>query len=77
MTGPVEEGAKVAGGFIDSFKTQPLSLALVIMNLALIGMMYYILVAVKETRATDTANIYRSQGEILQLMAKCREEHQP
>lgn len=71
MTGPIENGAKVIGGIVDSFRQQPLSLALVIMNLALIGMIYYILVAVKEQRTADMAALYRNQGEILQLMTKC------
>jgi len=39
--GPVEEVGKAAGSFMDIMKSQPLSLALVIMNFALLGYMFY------------------------------------
>ena len=36
MAGPVEEGAKVAGSVVEGLKSQPLSLALVVMNVVFI-----------------------------------------
>jgi len=35
--GPVEEGAKVATGVIDALKGEPISLALIVMNVIFIG----------------------------------------
>ena len=37
MAGPVEEGAKVASGVVDSLKGQPLVLALVLFNALFMG----------------------------------------
>jgi hypothetical protein len=34
--GPVEEGAKVASGIVEGLRTQPLSLALIVMNLVFV-----------------------------------------
>ena len=36
--GAIEEGAKVAGGVVEGLKQQPLSLALIVLNLAFIGL---------------------------------------
>jgi hypothetical protein len=36
VAGPVEEGAKVAGSVVEGLKSQPLSLALVVMNVVFI-----------------------------------------
>jgi len=43
MNGPVEEGAKVAHGIIDGLKSQPLSLALIVMNLIFVGFAWLVL----------------------------------
>jgi hypothetical protein len=40
--GPVEEGAKVATSAIEGLKASPLSLALILMNLAFIGFATYL-----------------------------------
>lgn len=41
MNGPAE----VASGVVDSLKTQPLMLAMVVINLALVGLLYYVAIA--------------------------------
>ena len=35
--GPIEEGAKVAHGVVEGLKQQPLSLALIVINLVFVG----------------------------------------
>ena len=36
MTGPIEEGAKVATSVVEGLKSQPLSLALIVVNLVFV-----------------------------------------
>ncbi len=42
MAGPAEEVGKAASTFMESIKSQPLALALVVMNLGLLGLIYYV-----------------------------------
>jgi hypothetical protein len=35
--GPVEEGAKVASGVVDALRSEPISLALIVMNIIFVG----------------------------------------
>jgi len=39
--GPVEETGKVAIGVVDALKTQPVTLAMVIFNIILLGVVYF------------------------------------
>ena len=50
-----EEGGKVATTFIDTMKSQPLALALVVVNLLFLGAGIYILRDVAERTASNTA----------------------
>ena len=69
--GPVEEVGKVATGIVSALASQPLALALVIMNLCLLGLFYLIM------DRTDRHNLAREeaarleQKEIRELMSKC------
>jgi len=69
--GAVEEVGKVAGGIVGALAQQPLALALVIMNLCLLGLFYLIM------DRTDSHNLAREeaarveQKEIREMMAKC------
>ena len=65
--GPAEEVGKVATGFVDAMKGQPLALALAVMNLALLGIVFYIAHAAHENHATDL----QAQRELSQLLARC------
>jgi hypothetical protein len=58
MTGPVEEGAKLAGGFMDVLRGQPLSLALVVMNIALLVVFWVILNTVADQRKREVEMMY-------------------
>jgi hypothetical protein len=65
--GPVQ----VAGGLIDALKGQPLSLALVVMNLGLLGFLYYESVQAHAERKTETELLYENRREMAQLLFQC------
>jgi hypothetical protein len=71
MGGAVEEGAKLAGGFMDALKREPLSLALVAMNLSLLGFFWLILNAVAAQREREVNLLYEDKKEVRELIAKC------
>jgi len=69
--GAVEEGAKLAGGFMDSLKREPLSLALVVMNLCLLLFFYVLLTRVADQREREVNLLYEDKKEVRELLAKC------
>ena len=72
MSGPVEEVGKAAGGFIEALKREPLSLALVVMNLALLVMFYVILMGLTKQRASEITQLHQEQKEVRELLARCQ-----
>jgi hypothetical protein len=71
MAGAVEEAGKAAGSFIDALKREPLSLALVLMNLSLLGFFWLILNAVAAQREREIKLLYEDKKEVRELIAKC------
>ena len=71
MTGVTEGGVQVAKGFMDSLKDQPLSLALVVMNFALIGYVYYESREFNRLRETNVRLFVEQQGKVNELLSKC------
>lgn len=71
MGGAVEEGAKLAGGFLDALKREPLSLALVVMNLSLLAFCYVILIRVADQRKEEVGLLYDDKKQVRELLAKC------
>lgn len=69
--GAVEEGAKAAGTFLDIMRSQPLSLALVVMNLALIGFLYYEHANINNERKGELDLLYQNRQEVALLLAQC------
>lgn len=66
-----EEVAKQVGGFMDIMKSQPLSLALVVMNFALVAFLFYSNSQVLEQRAVALNQIVTWQKATDNLMASC------
>lgn len=64
MGGPQEEAGKAVNSFIDALRAQPLSLALVVMNFALLGYLFW---SGKETLGMA----YKSQIDMHSLLVKC------
>ena len=71
MAGPIEEGAKAATSFIDALKAQPLSLALVVMNIGLLGFLYYSGIVAHNERKTEMQMLYENRREMAQLLYQC------
>ena len=71
MAGAIEESAKLAGGFLDALKREPLSLSLVVMNLALLGAGYLLLTTVAAQREREVNLMYADKREVRELLAKC------
>lgn len=69
--GPVEEVGKVAGGFMEAMKSQPLALALVVMNLSLLALFFWIGKTVAATREREIGLLYTDQKEIRELLSRC------
>ena len=69
--GPVEEVSKVASGFMEIMKAQPLALCLVIMNLCLLGLFYLIMDRTSTTNREREAAIRADQKEIREMLSKC------
>lgn len=69
--GPVEEAGKAVGSFMDIMRAQPLSLALVIMNIALLIFFYLIIDRVGKQREREITQLHQEQKEVRDLLAKC------
>lgn len=69
--GIVGEAGKAAGSFIDALKREPLSLALVVMNLALLLFFYVLLTAVAAQREREIGLLYADKKDVRELLAKC------
>lgn len=69
--GAVEEGAKVAGGFIEAMKSQPLALALALCNLTLLALFFYIAHWSGSNRAMEFKALLESNKEVQKLLYNC------
>jgi hypothetical protein len=65
------EAGETARSFIDALKEQPLSLALVLMNLALIGYLYYESIEINKQRTSEQTLLYQNRREVALLLARC------
>ena len=62
--GFTEEASKAVGGFFDIMRTQPLALALVVMNFALLAYIFW-------TGGNAMEQVYKANAESQKLLAKC------
>ena len=69
--GPVDSAEHVATSFIAQFAREPLSLALVLMNIALLAFFYVLLTAVAAQRASEVALLYADHKEVRDLLSRC------
>lgn len=67
----VGEVGKAAGGLVDALKTQPLVLALVVMNFALIGFVYYQNASFTSQRQENVRLFLDVQKEVQKLLSQC------
>jgi len=66
--GAIEEGTK---GFFAALKDQPLSLALVVMNLCLLGYLYYAGIVAHDERKTEMQLLYQNRESMAKLLYEC------
>ena len=71
--GPIEEGAKVASGVIEGLKHQPLSLALIVLNLVFVGFVAWL---ASEFNARTTHQYDVKDQLIARLIDKCGNSQQ-
>jgi len=69
--GAVEEGGKVATGIIETFKSQPMMLALVLINLALLALLYWTAEKQSSLRSHDVEIMSEQQHKALELLSRC------
>jgi hypothetical protein len=69
--GAAESAEHVASGFIEALKREPLSLALVLMNLALLVFFWVLLSTVAAQREREVNLLYADHKEVRDLLAKC------
>jgi hypothetical protein len=66
--GVVEEGVKAAGGvatgIVDSMRSQPLAIAMVLMNLALLTFLFYYLSRITARTETTVASLFQAQDKL-------------
>lgn len=69
--GPLEEGAKVASGFVEAMRGNPLALALVMCNLTLLALFFYVTSYAGDNRAKEFSSIMEMQREVQKLLYNC------
>ncbi len=62
--GPVEEAGKVASGFMDAMKSQPLALAMTVTNFLLLGLFWYTIERV-------SSRGHEREVTLMQELSKC------
>ena len=62
---------QIAGSVVEALKSQPLSLALVIMNIGLLGYLYYEGVQGHQARTRELELMYENQRAMQQLLYQC------
>jgi hypothetical protein len=73
VAGITEEVGKVATSVAESMKTQPLALAMVIMNVGLLLMFWLVMDKVSAARERDMTALYAEQKEVRGLLSNCVE----
>lgn len=71
MAGLTEEGARVATGIIDSLKTQPATLAMIVISFGLLGYTFYEGHYFNTARQEMLKQFLEQQRETQQLLARC------
>lgn len=67
----IEGGVKIATGFMDVFRQQPLALALCILSFALIGLLYLQGTSFTQQRRENVALFVQVQTEVQKLLSQC------
>jgi hypothetical protein len=71
MTGAIEEVGKAADTFMSALKHEPISLALVVMNVCLLLFFYVMITTIAKHRSREMDLLYADKKETAELLAKC------
>jgi hypothetical protein len=66
------EAGETARSFIDAMRDQPMALALVVMNIVLLGFLYYEGASINSQRVDELKLLYQSRRETSVLLARCK-----
>ena len=69
--GPMEEGAKVASGFIEGMKGNPLALALAVSQILVLLLFFYIASWAGDNRKSEFAALQEMQREVQKMLFNC------
>ena len=69
--GAVEEGGKVATSIVDAFKSQPMTLALMLMNLGLLVILWWTAEKQAALRSHDIEIMSQQQHQAIELLSRC------
>jgi len=72
--GPVEEASKVAVGFVDSMKQQPLALAMIALNICFLIFFWAIFSAASSRGHEREQALYAAQKELRDGLLQCAEK---
>ena len=70
--GPVREAGETARSAINVFRDNPFTFALILMNLALLGFLYYSGVVAHQERREELSMLYDNRRFVGQLLAECQ-----
>jgi hypothetical protein len=70
--GPAEEVGQTARSFIDALKGQPATLAMAVVNFALLAFIFYALQRAAESREKLLEQVFQNGKELNQLLSQCR-----
>lgn len=66
-----EEVGKTARTFIDVMKNEPIALSLCLMNVLLLGFLYYTGVVAHDERKQEMQLLYQNRSEMAKLLYEC------
>ena len=67
----IDNGIKVANGIVDALKREPLTLALVVINIGMLLLIFYIAKGSAETRRSELEHIFQNQAEMMRILSQC------
>ncbi len=69
--GTTEEAGKAVNSFLDIMKSQPLSLALVVMNILLLMLLWSVYNSADKARQDEMSMIFKAQSDMQILLSRC------
>lgn len=69
--GVTEEVGKVAENITTSFRSQPILLGLLIVNLSTLLLMWFFVSVASNNRTQDIALIYQNQKQVQEILSRC------